>query len=99
FAKNLRLSKKPEMKDWRGWFYAGVAVVAVLAVTIVLVAGIMSRKYGDGSLRMKVWHLRKAQGKVELPPKSSRAEPILGDEIPKPASPENKDAPPPPPAN
>ena len=97
FAKGLSLSRKPEVKDWRGWFYAGVAGIAVIAITIVLVAGIMSRKYGDGSLRMKLWHLRKDQGKLHLPPKSPGAAPILGDEIPKtplPPAPENKETPP-----
>ncbi|HLF93568.1 MAG TPA: hypothetical protein VJB14_08900 [Planctomycetota bacterium] len=99
FAKNLRLSRKPEMKDWRGWFYGGVAGIAAIAITIVLVAGIMSRKYGDGSLRMKIWHLKKDQGKLHLPAaKPTGSGPILGDEIPKPppptSAPENKETPP-----
>jgi len=102
FAKNLRLTRKPEVKDWRGWFYGGVAAIAIIAITIVLVAGIMSRKYGDGSLRMKIWHLKKDQGKLHLPPKTGGTGPILGDEIPKPVDaapgpplpPENKETPP-----
>lgn len=92
FAKNIRITPKPEAKGWGAGLYVSLGVIAAVLITIVLVAGIMSKKYGDGSLRLKMWHLKKGQGKVDLP--KPGAAPLLGDEIPKPPAPENKENPP-----
>ncbi len=88
FAKNLRLAPRPQMKDSRSGFILGVAIFAGLAVTIVIVAGIMTRKYGKGSIRDKMFSIKRAKAKErgeDLFPRQSGEKRILGDEIPNPA--------------
>jgi len=85
FVKNLKVSHKPQYADHRAGFIFGVAALAVVVVAIVIVAGIMTRKYNTGSLRMKLFSLKRAKGKAPEFPKPSPERQTLGDEIPKPA--------------
>jgi flagellar basal body-associated protein FliL len=84
FVKNLRLVPKPEMKNVRAGFVVIIVIVCVLLVIVVLVAGFMTRKYGSGDLRGKMYAIRKekakADGQSPFPPPKP---PVLGDEIPK----------------
>jgi hypothetical protein len=101
FAKTLRQAPKPEMKNTRAGFITVVAVVGAVLVAIVLVAGFMSRKYGSGDLRMRMFALKREKAKakgVNAFPAPSKP-PLLGDEVPK--APEPVGVPPsePPPAS
>jgi len=82
FARTLELSRPPQYTDTRSAFAFVVGLMAVIVVTIVLVAGIMSRKYGSGSLRMKMLRLKKEKG-IEVFPKPDPEKQVLGDEVPK----------------
>jgi hypothetical protein len=95
FVKNLRLAHKPQYADHRAGFIFGVSALAAVVVAIVIVAGVMTRKYNTGSLRMKLFALKRAKGKDF--PKPSPEKQILGDEIPKPAEPAVEPKSPPPP--
>lgn len=86
FVKNLRVVPKPQFNDPRGSFVFVVAGLGVVIAGIVVVAGVMSRKYGSGSLRMKMFHLKKQKGDKVVPPPSPEKQ-VLGDEIPKPPEP------------
>jgi hypothetical protein len=83
FAKNLRITPRPQMTDTRTGFIWGVGILAVVVIVIVIVAGVMSRKYGSGSLRGRMRELRKRKPEF---PKPSGEKQVLGDEIPKPAA-------------
>jgi hypothetical protein len=65
FGKNLRIVEKPRMKHTREGFIVVISVLAAVVVAVVLVAGIMSRKYGDASLRMKMFALKRDKAKAE----------------------------------
>jgi hypothetical protein len=65
FGKNLRIVEKPRMKHTREGFIVVVSVLAAVVVAVVLVAGIMSRKYGDASLRMKMFAVKRDKAKAE----------------------------------
>jgi hypothetical protein len=81
FVKNIRPVKKPEFSDPRGGFIFIVGGLAVLVVVIVVVAGVMSRKYSSGSLRMRLFALKKQKtGAAPVPPPSPEKQ-ILGDEV------------------
>lgn len=73
FAKNIRLSPRPQYSDHRAGFIVMVSLGAAVIVAIVLVAGIASRKYGSGDLRMKLLALKRA--KKETPPPVAVAPP------------------------
>jgi len=59
FVKSLRLAPKPQIADPRGSFVFIVGGLGVVIAVIVVVAGVMARKYSAGSLRMKMFQLRK----------------------------------------
>lgn len=61
FAKNLRLAPRPQYSDHRAGFIIMVSGAAAVLVAIVLVAGIASRKYSSGDLRMKLLSLKRAR--------------------------------------
>lgn len=94
FAKNIRLSPRPQYSDHRTGFIVIVSLVASVIVAIVLVAGIASRKYGSGDLRMKLLSLRRARkGKepvavappADAPPASPPTDSSSGGGTPPPA--------------
>jgi hypothetical protein len=64
-VKNLRIAEKPKMTHTRAGFITIVSVLAAITVTIVLVAGIMSRRYGNDSLRQKAFALKREQARKE----------------------------------
>lgn len=95
FVKNLRIAPKPNYADPRGAFVFIIGGLAVVIAGIVVVAGVMSRKYGSGSLRMKMFQLKKGKGQgAGLPPPAPEKQ-LLGDEIPKAPPPEGPAGPPP----
>jgi hypothetical protein len=98
FAKNLRLAKKPEFSDPRGSFVFIVGGLGVVVAVIVIVAGVMSRKYGSGSLRMKMAHLKR-QKEHPVPGGAAPANPAPAAEIPKVSVPPSIPDPPPPTAS
>jgi hypothetical protein len=82
FAKDLRLSRPPGVRDWKSWFTAGVAGATLVALAIALVAGIMSRRYGAGSLRSKMREIRRARGiAVPVPTFPAAPDSILGADV------------------
>lgn len=89
FVKNLRLSSRPQMTDSRSGFIVAVSIIAAVVVAIVIVAGIMSRRYGKESMRQKMFDVRRSKAREkgeDLFPKPTPSKPVLGDQIPKPAS-------------
>jgi hypothetical protein len=64
-VKNLRIVEKPKMTHTRSGFIFVVSILAAITVTIVLVAGIMSRRYGSDSLRQKAFAIKREQAKKE----------------------------------
>jgi hypothetical protein len=64
-AKNIRIVEKPKIKNTREGFIVVVSVIAAVLVTVVLVAGVMSRRYGGGSLRGKLLDARRQKAKQE----------------------------------
>lgn len=83
FAKTPRLAAKPQIKGGKAFFTGVVVTVAVILVSVVLVAGVMSRKYGGGdrSLRMAVAAMKRAKAK------ESSAVGAPKDDVPPPAPP------------
>ncbi len=59
FAKTIRVVPEPKYSDSRGSFIIIVIIMAGVAVTIVIVAGVMSRRYGSGTLREKMAAIKK----------------------------------------
>ncbi len=86
FVKDLRLARKPEISDPRGSFVFVVGGLAILVAAIVVMGGVMSRKYSAGSLRMRMHHLRHQK---EGAARAAEGEPSKAADPP---------APPPPPA-
>ncbi len=64
-VKNLRIVEKPKMKNTREGFITVISVGAAIVVAIVLVAGIMSKRYGNSSIRMKIFAVRRDKAKLE----------------------------------
>jgi hypothetical protein len=84
FVKNLKLSRKPEMADPRGSFVFLVGGLAVAIAAIIVVAGVMTRKYNSGSLRMKMFVLRRTKrGDAAVLPPPDPARQVLGEEVPR----------------
>ncbi len=80
FVKSLRLASKPEISDPRGYFVFVVAGLGVLIAAIVVVAGVMSRKYGSGSIRdrMRQERRRREQAAGAAPPLEAGPKPGEG---------------------
>ncbi len=72
FAKTLRLAQKPEISDPRKSFIFIVGGLALALASVVVVAGVMSRKYGSGTLRGRLFALRRQKkargGEAGMPP-------------------------------
>jgi hypothetical protein len=86
FVKNLRLSKIAPPPDYRVGFILLVCGGAACLIFIVILAGVMSRRYSRGSIHMRMHEerLRRAREKGEGPfAKSSRGKQTLGDEVKK----------------
>ena len=66
FAKNLRVFPKPEAADHTLGFILLVGLAALALITIVLVGGFMSRKYGRGSIRLRL-HQERRSRKRKIP--------------------------------
>ena len=66
FAKNLRVFPKPEAADHTLGFILLVGLAALALITIVLVGGFMSRKYGRGSIRLRL-HQERRRRKNKIP--------------------------------
>lgn len=62
FARTLRTVPKPEFSDPRGSFVFIVAGLALVMIAVVILGGVMSRKYSSGSLRMKMLEIRRRSG-------------------------------------
>ncbi len=79
FAVTLRKAAAPERVDQRGAMAtaAGVALAALLAIGIL--AWVLSRREGGGSLRMRMFMMKKQAFPAPDPGRE-----ILGDEIPRP---------------
>ncbi len=80
FVKTLRIANKPEFSDPRGPFVFIVGGLGVLIAAIVVVAGVMARKYGAGTMRAKMREVRRQKGEG-APAVPSKPEP--GDAAPK----------------
>jgi hypothetical protein len=80
------------MKNTRAGFIFVISVGAVAVVLVVLVAGIMSRKYGSGDLRMKLYALKKEKAKGKGPEQAAPP----ASEPPKVEAPAGGGTPPPP---
>ena len=82
-AKTMRKAAAPEnLGDLRGPFIFIVLSIGVVIAGVVVAAGVISRKYSSGSLRLKMMAVRKAKGEGIFP-KPNPEKQVLGDEIPK----------------
>lgn len=79
FARTLCVADAPKPVDQRGTMAmaAGVVLAALLAIGIL--AWVLSRREGDGSLRMRAFAMKK-----QVFPASDPGREILGDEVPRP---------------
>jgi hypothetical protein len=76
FVKTLRLAKAPVIADPRASFGILVVVLLVLVVGIIILAGVMARKYSSGSLRLKLHAMKVEKEKAsQASPKAEAAVP------------------------
>ena len=94
FVKDFRIVERAKSIDTRTPFAFIVLGLGVVIAAIVLVAGVMSRKYGSGTIRMKMHAVRRSKGEVVFPAANPKKQ-ILGDEIPAPPSTDEKAGDPP----
>ncbi|MBI4564332.1 MAG: hypothetical protein HY716_06535 [Planctomycetes bacterium] len=90
-AKNLRLIPERKPEDLRGGFAALVGGAGLLLAIIVIVAGVMTRKYGGGgaSVRLRMFQIKRkkmAEKGQSTFPEAAPDKQILGEQIEKPPS-------------
>jgi hypothetical protein len=97
FGRNLKLASSPKISNSRTGYVVGVSITAAMLVVIVLVAGIMTRRYGKGSLKERMKALKGPQPPPAFP-KPDPAKQLLGAEVPAASPPPTSEAPPAPPS-
>lgn len=96
FARNLKLATAPQISNSRTGYVVGVSLIALVLVVIVLVAGVMTRRYSAGSLKERMKALKPKPGPAF--PKPDPAKQLLGAEVPTSSPPPSEPPSPPPPS-